>query len=329
MLASGVQGYASKRARTDSDSSFSEAACTKTTHSFAPALDQIRGMFGGWLTHHSEGPEYCRRAHLERFLAACPLSSAPISHNPNFCWISVKRRTHNPRVSIQNDDISMEMQAVNEIRMLNEWNNLEKTLTKDEGEELGKQVLDIGRRHGCKSAKWMFFAGPRALDEFGRNKMDQAWNAIAKFVCLDAPERLTDSAKIATGADGKSARVICVYVDDFDDAERVEQLGNLVIETLKTIYPKGTISFKPDVYTNLRINAGNEWKIPPTLQTKSWPEKEEKEKGPQKKKEEKGPKKGPGPKKGKKPAQKMKGKEVKMKTTTNTRTRKPQRSIFS
>ena len=125
-----------------------------------------------------------------------------------------------------------------------------------------EQILNVARRHRYTSGKWLFFAGI--------GTMDRAWRALAKLVCLEAPASLTNTAKIATGADGRPSRVICVYLNDFDDSNDLEELGNLVVAALKEITPKGTISFKPDIYTEFGINTRNQWKIKPTLHIKRW-----------------------------------------------------------
>ena len=90
-----LSSYLFQGALIDDDAVFSQPdACTFANaargHSFSPALQQILQLRGiGWLVHRSAGPEYCRRAHLERFLAACPPSSTPAVFQG---WIAVSRR---------------------------------------------------------------------------------------------------------------------------------------------------------------------------------------------------------------------------------------------
>jgi hypothetical protein len=236
----------------------------------------------------------------------------------------------------------MEIQAVNEIRMTNEWNDLIASLDTDSNPystingkkptkkavavELGKRALDIGRRFGCKAGKWLFMPYMDPEDDAGRERMDQAWNTIARLVCLEAPERLADTAKIATAEQGKpdTSRVICIYVDDFDNNDVVEELGNLLVEKLSTIYNRGRIYFKPDLYTHFGIYCKNPWGIPASLQTKKWPEEEEKIEEPEKEKEEPKPKK----KRGKDPDEEAE-KRKEPKKLSNPRSRRAQRSIFA
>jgi hypothetical protein len=142
------------------------------------------------------------------------------------------------------------------------WENLNNSLPAGV-KPTSEQALNLGRQHGITSGKWLFMAGPRSID--------RAWSALANLVCLNAPENLTHAAKVATPS-GPKSMVICVYLNNFDDNEAVHRLGNLVVETLKEIFPKGWTSFKPDVYTYLGIYKETlpETGIEPTLHIKRW-----------------------------------------------------------
>ncbi|KAK1139969.1 hypothetical protein N8T08_010965 [Aspergillus melleus] len=111
-----------------------------------------------------------------------------------------------------------------------------------------RSILDLARREGIKTGKWLFFTAP--------DRVDYVWNVIAQ-----ATERgeLGPSSKVATNDGSGKARMIAVYTHDFDDVADVRRVARKLAD-LGLIKPYDRpIYYKTDAYTHLDINSGNAW----------------------------------------------------------------------
>ncbi|KAF8174399.1 translation initiation factor eIF 4e-like domain-containing protein [Pholiota molesta] len=109
-------------------------------------------------------------------------------------------------------------------------------------------VDEIAKAHNVLAGKWMVF------QESG--KIDVLWGKVLYHVCT---ERQKGLAKVSTWKEGEK-HVICVYVDDYTDAEEVGALR----KALRKVGVKWKIGFKPDAYTHLNIYKDNPWKLRPS-----------------------------------------------------------------
>ncbi|KAL0637838.1 hypothetical protein Q9L58_003228 [Maublancomyces gigas] len=111
--------------------------------------------------------------------------------------------------------------------------------------------------------QWMLFPGPFSADTI--------WNKIAR--ATHAGE-LGIAAKIATNDNSGRSQVICIYTHDFTDLEDVKR----VLLNLRKLGlgKKRSISYKPEIYTNLGLYAhpdfytlstGKEFHMPPVIYT--------------------------------------------------------------
>ncbi|KAH8426824.1 uncharacterized protein LDX57_004555 [Aspergillus melleus] len=111
-----------------------------------------------------------------------------------------------------------------------------------------RSILDLARREGIKTGKWLFFMAP--------DRVDYVWNVIAQ-----ATERgeLGPSSKVATNDGSGKARMIAVYTYDFDDVADIRRVARKLVD-LGLIKPYDRpIYYKTDAYTHLDINSGNAW----------------------------------------------------------------------
>ncbi|KAG6850184.1 hypothetical protein C0991_010684 [Blastosporella zonata] len=114
------------------------------------------------------------------------------------------------------------------------------------------EVLDaLAHAHGMLSGKWLIYAKPHQIDDL--------WSRIVTAVIANAPAGTGASAKVSPAREGEP-HVICVYVDDYSDAEKVGR----VRDALRRVGVRWRIGFKPDIYTHLGIYKENEWRIRPS-----------------------------------------------------------------
>ncbi len=117
------------------------------------------------------------------------------------------------------------------------------------------------KEKGCTTGKWMLF--PQADD------VNRIWSLIATAT---AGGELGHAAKVATddGSGNATARLICIYTDDFSDKGDVRRvLERLVgMGLVKSKGPMGEergIYYKADAFTHLGIDGKNEWGLKASL----------------------------------------------------------------
>jgi hypothetical protein len=124
-----------------------------------------------------------------------------------------------------------------------------------------RSILSIAKLQGYTTGKWMIFFPP--------DQVDEGWKSIA-FATVQGS--LGCSAKISPALDNPEFAILCcIYVSDFADRADVRK----VLLALQQLGMEVKCGFKPDVFTMLGINSGNEWRLKPTIYTvdeaSSWP----------------------------------------------------------
>ncbi|KAI4650973.1 hypothetical protein J4E93_003331 [Alternaria ventricosa] len=109
-----------------------------------------------------------------------------------------------------------------------------------ESKALQERISDLAKDTHVMSGKWMLF--PKAVE------VARVWKQVVANV-ID--NRLGCTCKVATD-DGKDERLICVYTNDFLDADDVLRVLH-ELETMGLINVGRTIYYKPDAYTYLDL----------------------------------------------------------------------------
>lgn len=125
---------------------------------------------------------------------------------------------------------------------------------KPEREWLEDSLSALAKTCAVTNGKWMLFPMP--------DDVDRVWAIVAKGT-LEG--RLGSAAKVATADsdDGKPARLICVYTEDFTDVKDVKQ----VLKEMRRLNLVGIeqgakwVYYKCDAYTYLGINSNNDYKL--------------------------------------------------------------------
>ena len=132
-------------------------------------------------------------------------------------------------------------------------------------EACAAHILSTAQRQGYTTGKWILRVPPAVADE--------VWRKVARAT---ADGTLGCSAKIgpALGVDANEMVVCCVYVADFANRPEVRRVL-LALLALEIRVEAQLCGFKPDAYTGLGINSGNQWKLDPTIYSvadvKEWP----------------------------------------------------------
>jgi len=120
--------------------------------------------------------------------------------------------------------------------------------------EWSNSILRIAKHCGYTSGKWIF----RILPE----NVDEEWKKIA---IATAHGKLGSGSKVAPAMDSPDPIVICcVYVSDFSNRAEVRRVL-IALQQLGLSLKTKMCGFKPDVYTMLGIDSGNEWRLKPTI----------------------------------------------------------------
>ena len=116
-----------------------------------------------------------------------------------------------------------------------------------------QSILSVAKKQRYTTGKWMIFFPP--------DKVDEGWKTIA---AATAQGQLGCSAKISPVLDNPDRTMLCcIYVSDFADRAEVRR----VLLALRQLGMEIKCGFKPDVFTMLGINSGNEWRLKPTIYT--------------------------------------------------------------
>ncbi|KAI4260879.1 MAG: hypothetical protein LQ352_000034 [Teloschistes flavicans] len=121
---------------------------------------------------------------------------------------------------------------------------------------LEEKLLTLARETRFTSGKWILFPCPADVN--------RQWAAVAPAVVSG---ELGTAAKVAPndGSGDQSPRVICVYTKDFSNLEDVKRVLARLAELGLAKKFDGGIYYKVDAFTELGINAGNEWGLKPSM----------------------------------------------------------------
>jgi len=98
-------------------------------------------------------------------------------------------------------------------------------------------------------------------------RLDDASRYWYKVAEATTDNRLGTGAKISTGlGEAREERLICIYTKDFSDMDDVRRVldGLVELDFVNLNSPRG-IYYKPDAYTYLDINSGNEYGLQASL----------------------------------------------------------------
>jgi len=94
--------------------------------------------------------------------------------------------------------------------------------------------------------------------------VNDVWAVVARATVVGD---LGIAAKVAPtdGDNSRNEHLICIYTEDFSNIEDVKRVV-AKLKDLGCITTRGrAIYYKPDMYTRLNINSGNEWNIKASL----------------------------------------------------------------
>ncbi|ELU16100.1 hypothetical protein CAPTEDRAFT_224745 [Capitella teleta] len=154
--------------------------------------------------------------------------------NPNMFWVCVSN-VHSKPIPEYDEQVTHLM-----------WSQLQKktdSITLDDIKELATAV-------GFTQGKWQ-------LTEKSRN-VDDLWSTVAEATHggqLGSMSKVSTKSS-ATGSSGQ-LHIICVYTQDFTEAEDVCR----VERELRNLGVKGKLVYKPDIFNELGIYFKNPWNI--------------------------------------------------------------------
>jgi len=125
--------------------------------------------------------------------------------------------------------------------------------------QLELDIFALAKDKGCVSGKWMLFPSP--------SQVNYCWSLVAHGT---ATGELGHAAKVATDDGSGSARLICIYTENFADMEDVKRLlerllGMGLVNRNGAMGEGWAIYYKADAYTYLDIMSKNVWGLKPSL----------------------------------------------------------------
>ncbi|KAL2072456.1 hypothetical protein VTL71DRAFT_11799 [Oculimacula yallundae] len=117
-------------------------------------------------------------------------------------------------------------------------------------DEMVKQLIDTAVELHVTTGKWMIFPSPSEVNE--------VWSVVAHAT---ANNQLGISSKVAANdGDDRSARLICIYTNNFQDMKDVKRVL-LKLKELGLVQKGKGIYYKCDAYTYLGLKSNNEYNI--------------------------------------------------------------------
>ncbi|CZS98421.1 uncharacterized protein RAG0_07182 [Rhynchosporium agropyri] len=121
-------------------------------------------------------------------------------------------------------------------------------------EDIVKQLLETAVELRVTTGKWMIFPSPSEVNE--------VWSVVAHAT---ANNQLGISSKVAADdGDDRSARLICIYTNNFKDMADVRRVL-LKLKDLGLVQKGKGIYYKCDAYTYLGLKSNNEYNIKASL----------------------------------------------------------------
>ena len=135
-------------------------------------------------------------------------------------------------------------------------------LARDEWESLGKDAkiedaFRIASKYRLTVGKWMIFTHTNAVDFIWKKIIQSMFDDKLKHVISAKVSPLEDTE----GDPPDKKHLICVYNKNFLDKKEVFEAES----SIRNVYPRGKLTYKPDIFTYLGIYRKNQWKIKPTL----------------------------------------------------------------
>ena len=195
----------------------------------------------------SDGWLHWRGEPLDEWLKDC----APSRISRRVCsWISVSK----PRAASK----AVQFDAAPFLQILSDvGESIQRTtkLKQVDKDAAVKRILDVARTQQETTGKWML--------RLKKEEADEVWARVARAV---ADGYLGCSTKIGPTKDMVGdVPLCCVYTDNFDDKKEVHRLLVALNRVIEPMDIKVVCGFKPDVFTRLGIESGNEWRLPPTI----------------------------------------------------------------
>ena len=121
-----------------------------------------------------------------------------------------------------------------------------------------EKVFKLAKKYKCTCGKWMLFVS-------SGGKGDYLWSLIAKGIVNG--KTLSTQAKInateKTEYCGSKENIICMYNKNFLDRDQMIESER----TIRSLGIKGTLKYKPDIYTYLGVYRRNPWQLNPIIYT--------------------------------------------------------------
>jgi hypothetical protein len=176
---------------------------------------------------------------------------------PHSAWVTVSATIRQPRNEGRRPLDESEYLALPEVRAIQACVASKGRLSAAMKDAATNAILAKAARDGETCGKWMLFP---TVD-----KVDTVWAMIATAT---RNNELGCATKVATQTDdARGTRLICVYCADFTDRASVMRVRETLSTKLAAMAEPVPINpgFKPDIFTNLGINTGNQWRLSPTL----------------------------------------------------------------
>ena len=135
-------------------------------------------------------------------------------------------------------------------------------LARDEWDSLGKDAkiedaFRIASKYRLTVGKWMIFTHTNAVDFIWKKIIQSMFDDKLKHVISAKVSPLEDTE----GDHFDKKHLICVYNKNFLDKKEVFEAES----SIRNVYPRGKLTYKPDIFTYLGIYRKNQWKIKPSL----------------------------------------------------------------
>nr|XP_022329942.1 UPF0696 protein C11orf68 homolog [Crassostrea virginica] len=124
-----------------------------------------------------------------------------------------------------------------------------------------EKIFELAKEYECTHGKWMLFVSTGG-------KGDYLWSLIAKGIVNG--RTLSTHAKISATEETEycesSRHVICMYNKNFLDRDQMLESER----TIRSLGIKGTLLYKPDIYTHLGVYTNNPWLLNPVIYTSNF-----------------------------------------------------------
>ena len=170
------------------------------------------------------------------------------SREDGFGWIHVKRSQDDDDDDDDDDDVDGLIEAWEKLISSGRYISREK-------------VFELAKKYKCTCGKWMLFVSTGG-------KGDYLWSLIAKGIVNG--KTLSTQAKISATQETEFfesyVNIICMYNKNFLDRDQMLESER----TIRSLGIKGTLKYKPDIYTYLGVYRRNPWQLNPIIYTSNF-----------------------------------------------------------